>query len=146
MQTFKSSAFIIVKNVIYGIVGGAVAALIASWFLELTVAIIIGAVLGLLIIYFAVVGDNIEIVVESDHFFVRRRGKVKYAFKTDEVGIHAKIRTKSGDSSCALVVTKSDGSQTAIDCSMLGASRFHKLLAALHVTDAPVEVKTSGKE
>jgi hypothetical protein len=133
--------------VLYGVAGGAVAALIASWFLDLTAAVVIGAFLGLLIIYFTLFSDNIRIVVDGDDFTVFRRGKVRHSFKLSEVGVHARIRTKSGDSDCKLTVEDAAGGKTYIDCSMLGASRFYRLLEALHVTDSePAEIKTTKKE
>jgi hypothetical protein len=144
MLTFKSSAFIIVKNIIYGVFGGGVAALIASWFLDLTVAVAIGAVLGLLIIYFALFGDNIRVVVGDGEFSVFRGRKLKHSFKLNEVGFHASIRTKNGDSDCTLTVEQADGTKTSIDCGMLGASRFNRLLDALGVADSePIAVKTT---
>jgi hypothetical protein len=144
MLTFKSSIFILIKNVFYGVVGGAVAALIASYFLDLTIAIAIGVVLGLLIIFFTLFSDNIKVVVGEGDFTVFRRGKARYSFKLSEVGFHARIRTKSGDSDCKLTVEEANGNKTYIDCSMLGASRFYRLLDALHVTDSePTEIKTT---
>ncbi len=49
--TYESSIPVLVKNVVYGICGGFVAAIIVNWFLSITLAIIIGTILGALIIY-----------------------------------------------------------------------------------------------
>ncbi|MDR3295024.1 MAG: hypothetical protein LBT26_04215 [Clostridiales Family XIII bacterium] len=141
--TFKSSTFVIIKNIIYAVAGGLVAAFIANWFLDSRIAAAIGVFLCLLIAYFAMFGDNIRIVVGEDDFTVFRRRKLRHSFKLSEVSIHAKIRSTTGDSDCTLTVTERDGSQTHIDCTMLGGSRFYRLLDALRVTDPePVEVKT----
>ena len=106
------------KKASYGVLGGGVAALVASWFLELKFAVAIGVVLGLMIVYFAL----------------------------GEVELSAKIKTSDGDSDCTLTVTESNGTETNIDCSMLGRSRFYKLLDTLHVTDPePVAVSTKKK-
>ena len=148
MKEFKSSLFIIVKNVFYGIFGGAAIALIMYMFMEdLVIPIIVGTVLGLLIIYFAIVKDNIRIIVDPDRFTVYRGKKLKHSFNTKEVSMHAKIKTVDGDSDCTLTVTTPDGKETRIDCSMLGQSRFYKLLDALDVFDGePVEVRTKKKQ
>ena len=146
MITYKSSLFIIIKNIIYGIFGGGLAGLIASWFLELNISIIIGAVICFLICYFALVNDNIKLKIDGNDFYVYRLGKLKYHYKLDKVSLSAKIKTVDGDSDCILIVTEEGGGQTHIDCSMLGYSRFDRLLDTLGVTDPePVEVKTTVK-
>ena len=147
MLVFKSSLFVIVKNVAYALGGGAFAALIASIWLELIIAIIIGVAFALLMTYFAVFGDNFRVEVAGDIFTVYRRNKIKHQFDVTEVSLHARIKTVDGDSDCKLTVTGCDGKSAHIDLSMLGQSRFYKLLDALGVLDAePIEVKTTTKK
>lgn len=146
MKEFKSSNFIVLKNIVYGIFGGAFLALIAYWFLPFYIAAAIGCAAFLFMLYCALYGDRIRIVVEDDRFFIYRRKKLKHQFVRREVGLYAKIRTSDGDSDCTLTVEEADGNKTYIDCSLLGASRFYKLLDALDVTDPePVAVKTTKK-
>ena len=146
MKVYKSSLFVRIKNVIYGIFGGAILAWIANWFLRMELAIAIGVAAFLLIAYFALVGDNIKIIVEGDFFAVHKRGKEKYRFNYKEVGIHANIKTDGTDSDCLLTIEEANGKQTQLDCSMLGRSRFYKLLDSLQVTDAqPMKVATTKK-
>ncbi len=143
MTVIKSSALIMVKNTIYGVAGGFVAALIASWFLDLNIAIGIGVVLGLIMIYFALIGDNIRVEIDGDSLSFFSKGKLRHQFAISEVKLSAKIKTSRGDSDCDLAVTDKEGKITHIDCSMLGASRFYRLLDALHVTNSePIAVKT----
>lgn len=135
MITYKSSLFVIIKNVIYGVAGGAVLALILSWFIDnLVIAIAIAAVVGLFVVYLALFGDNIKIVIDGDDLSFYKMGKLKHHFKISEVGFRAKIKTRDGDSDCNLTVLSADGSETTIDCSMLGNSRFYKLLDSLDIT------------
>jgi len=143
MIVYKSSAFVIIKNVIYGVIGGVVAAFIAHIFLQWYLSAAIGVVLGLFVVYIALIGDNIKVVIDGDALSVYRRGKRKYYFKISEVELRARIKTTDGDSDCDLSVTERNGDVTCIDCSMLGKSRFYKLLESLHVTDAaPAAVRT----
>ena len=143
MKIYKSSLFIIVKNVIYGICGGAVIAFILNLLLLTYLAVIIGAVVGLLIIYFAVIGDNIRVVIDGDNFTVYRRGKAKHSFNMCEVSLEARIKNRAGD--CILTVTEQNGESTRIDCSMLGQNRFYRLLADLRVVGEPAEVVPTKK-
>ena len=146
VKVYKSSLFVKIKNVIYGIFGGGALTFIASWFVSLEIAIIIGVAGFLLMAYFALIGDNIRVIVDGDFFSVYRGKKEKHRFNWKEVGIHANIKTTDGDSDCKLTVEDPDGETTYIDCSMLGASRFYKLLDAIGVTDAkPVAVETIKK-
>ena len=147
MNIFKSSLFIIVKHVIYSIFGGVVITFLLNIFLHPLLSIVIGVALGLLFMYFAIIGDNFKVVVEDDRFTVYKRNKMKHQFYMDEVSLHAKIKTVNGDSDCTLTVTTADGEDIPIDLTMLGQSRFYKLLNALNVFDSePIEVKTITKK
>ena len=146
MTVFKSSLFIIIKNVIYGVLGGTFAAVILNVFIDLPWAIVCGILLGLLIIYVVIIRDNFKVVIEDDRFTVYRHNKVKYRFTLSEVSLNARIKTVDGDSDCTLMVTEQDGKTTYIDLSMLGQSRFYRLLDALMITDSePLEVKTTKR-
>ena len=143
MIVYKSSLFIIAKNVFYGIFGGGFAGLVASWFsLDLIFSIPIGVLVGSFIIYSALIGDNIRVEIDGDTLSFYRLGKLKHQFQISRVGLHAKIRTSDGDSDCNLTITDEEGKSTNIDCSMLGKSRFYKLLDSLKVFDEPVELPT----
>lgn len=145
-MVYKSSVFIKIKNVIYAIFGGAALSFIASWFLSLEIAIAIGAVIFLAITYFALIRDNIRIIVDGDYFSVYRGKKERHRFNRTEVSISAKIKTTNGDSDCTLTVEEPTGETTYIDCSMLGASRFEKLLESIGAAEPrTVEVITTKK-
>jgi|GEM_PF-889623 len=131
LKIYKSSLFIIVKNAVYGVLGGAVIAFFLNIFLLTYLAVIIGAVISLLIVYFAAIGDNIRVVIDGDTFTVYRRGKVKHSFNMCEVSLEARIKNRAGD--CILMVTEQNGESTRIDCSMLGQNRFYRLLEDLKV-------------
>lgn len=149
-KEYKSSLFVIGKNVLYGVGGAFVAALVLSWFLNGTLAVILGILAGLAIIYFAVIGDNIRVVLDDETLSIYRLGKLKHSFKLDESSFHAKVVTTTdstgSDSDCDLTVTGPDGEETRIDCSMLGYRRFMELLDDLGFNDGdPKAVPTLQK-
>ncbi|MDR1100762.1 MAG: hypothetical protein LBL34_00120 [Clostridiales bacterium] len=147
MITYKCSILVIIKNVIYSLFGGVAAWLVASCFLEFNTAVMIGVGLCVIMLYFTLFGDRIKITVDDDILAVYRHGKIKHQFNLKEVGLHANVRTSQGDSDCMLTITESNGDETSVDCSLLGASRFYKLLHTLKVTDpAPVVVETIKAE
>lgn len=151
MREYKSSLFVIGKNVVYGVGGGFVAALVLSWFLHAAIAVIGGLIAGAAIIYFAVFSDNISITVDDEKMEVFRFGKLLHSFKLSECGFKAKIVTTTGsavsDSDCDLTVSGPGESETTIDCSMLGRSRFLELLSDLGMDDKePVAVPTTAKK
>lgn len=150
-KEYKSSLYIIIKNIIYGIFGGAFATFIASIWLELTYSIAIGGTLGLLIIYFAVFGDNIRLLIDDEKLRIYRFRKLKHEFDLNEVSFSARIKTTydsaGSDSDCTLNVTKKDGETVSIDCSMLGARRFYRLLDDLEINNgAPTKLETKKKK
>lgn len=143
MKTFKSSVLIIVGNVLYGIIGSVVVAVLLSFFLMPWLSIVIGAIVGLVIVYFAVVGDNVKLTVDDETLTVYKGSRVKYNFDRSAVTMSAHIKNVDGDSDCKLTVTNVTGEETHIDCSMLGLNRFYLLLDALGVfKPEPVAVKT----
>lgn len=150
MKRYKSSLFVIGKNVLYGVGGGFVAALVVSWFAGGFTAVLVGIVAGLAIIYFAVYGDNIEITLDDGVMTVTRFGKLLHTFTVDECSFNAKVRTTSdmtgGDSDCTLRITRADGGEVHLDCSMLGERRFMELLDDLGFNDTePVALATTRK-
>lgn len=150
MKQYKRSLFVMVKNVLYGIGGGFVAALVASWFVGGILAVIVGLAAGLAIIYFAVYSDNIVVTLDEGVMSVHRFGKLLHTFAIGECGFNAKVVTTSdmtgGDSDCTLHVTRADGSEVHLDCSMLGRSAFMELLDDLGFNDTEVvPLATTGK-
>jgi hypothetical protein len=138
--------FVKIKHVVYGVFGGGLLALIASFFMRLEIAIAIGIAGFLLMAYSALIGDNIKIIVDDGWFSVFKGKKEKYRFNLNEVSIFASIKTTDGDSDCMLTVEEAAGEKTFIDCSMLGRNRFYKLLDTLGVTEPnPVQVITKKK-
>ena len=150
-KVYKSSLYIIIKNIVYGICGGGVAALIIHIWLELIPSIAIGTALGLFIIYLAVYSDNIKLVIDSEKLSIYRFSKLKHEFNLSEVSIGATVKTTydgaGSDSDCYLIITKSENEVERIDCSMLGARRFYRMLDDLEINNGdPVKIKTKKKE
>lgn len=149
MKEYKSSLFVIGKNIVYGVGGALVAMLVASWFLSDFLAVLLGLAAGAAIIYFAVIGDNIAVTLDDGTMTVRRLGKLLHTFEVGECSFHAKVVTTSdmtgGDSDCMLTVTDADGEETRLDCSMLGKSRFMELLDDLGFNDQPAVALATTK-
>ncbi len=142
MKIYKSSSFVIVKNCVYALFGGAAAALIASIWLDWQVAAAIGGGLCLLMLYFALFGDRISICIDGDSVRILRGQKVKQAFLLSQVELSAHIKTVDSDSDCTLTARYPDNSTKSIDCTMLGRARFLRLLDDLGVTNQPVKIPT----
>lgn len=148
MKEYKSSLFVIGKNIVYGIGGAFVAALVASWFLSGFLAVLIGLAAGAAIIYFAVIGDNITVTLDDATMSVHRLGKLLHTFNREECSFHAKVVTTTdvtSDSDCTLTVTDADGEETALDCSMLGKTTFMRLLDDLGFNDQPAVAVATTK-
>lgn len=141
MREFKSSLFVIGKNVAYGIGGALLVALVLSWFINTTIAVVLGIAAGAAIIYLAVHSNNIRVVVDGDAVAFFRGEKELHRFTLADHSFHAKIVTTTGsgipDSDCDLTVTAPDGTETEIDCSMLGHGRFMELLDCLGFNNQP---------
>lgn len=147
---YKSSLFVVIKNVVYGIGAAFVAALVLSWFINGYLALLLGMAAGAAIIYFAVHGDNIRVLLDDDTVSFYRGKKLLHAFNRVDHSFRAHVVTTidstGSDSDCDLTVIAPDGSETRIDCSMLGYRRFMGLLDGLGFNDqSPEQVETVKK-
>ena len=135
MITYKSSLLIILRNLICAAFGSGIVILLLSLFLELNAAIIIGFAALTYFLYLALAGNNIIIVINGDELSFYRQQKLKHRFNLNKVELYAKVRTINGSSDCSLIVIEGSCKQTCIDCSMLGAKTFYKLLYALNMNE-----------
>ena len=150
MTEYNSSLFVIGKNIVYAVAGSLVVMLVASWFLSGAVAVVLGVAVALLIVYFAVYRDNIRVTVDGDTLSFWRFGTLLHEFPVAECGFKANIVTRrdmtGGDSDCTLRVVDAGGEETSIDCSMMGKTRFMRLLEDLGLVNAPaVPLATTKK-
>ncbi len=146
MREFKSSLYVMGKNVAYGLGGAFLSGLVLSWFINSTVASILGLAVGAAIIYLAVHSNNIRVTVDGEAVSFYRKDRLLHRFTLSDHSFNAKIVTTTGsgisDSDCDLTVTAPDGTSTEIDCSMLGHGRFLELLDCLGFNDNPAPVET----
>ena len=147
-REYGASWLVIGKNVLYGVGGGFLAALVASWFVSFLLAVALGLVAGAAIIYFAVFADNITVVVDDETISVLRFGQSLHSFPREGHSFQARVVTTTGDglpdSECWLTVVDPGGNETRIDCGMLGRGRFLALLDDLGLNDPePIAVPTS---
>ncbi|MHD0318946.1 hypothetical protein [Fusobacterium sp. THCT1E2] len=147
MKEFKSNPLVILKNVFFVACAGFVLAIIANFFLSPTISKVLGALTFLGGTYFAVVLDNIRIIIDDDKLTFYRGKKETHSFIISECSFHSLITSTTGDSSCDLTIkTHENDYGTTIDCSMLGRGRYLQLLDALGFNDQePVNISTTKK-
>lgn len=147
MKEFKSNPLVILKNVLFAVCTGFVLAIIANFFLSPTISKGLGALAFLGGTYFAVVLDNIRVVIDGDRLTFYRGKKETHSFTISECSFHSLIRSTTGDSSCDLTIkTHENDYGTTIDCSMLGRGRYLQLLDALGFNDQePVNISTTKR-
>ena len=135
------------KNVLFAVCAGFVLAIIANFFLSPTISKGLGALAFLGGTYFAVVLDNIRVVIDGDKLTFYRGKKETHSFTISECSFHSLIRSTTGDSSCDLTIkTHENDYGTTIDCSMLGRGRYLQLLDALGFNDQePVNISTTKR-
>lgn len=151
MTIYKSSLFIIGKNIVYAVAGACVAAFILNIFVSEAVAVGIGALTGLAIAYLVIYQNIITVEVGDGIMTVSRFGKRQHEFELAGCSLRANIRTTSDstgtDSDCTLTVIREDGDETHIDCTMMGADRFYELLEDLGLVNPdPVPLRTTKKK
>jgi len=135
MITYKSSLLIILRNLICATFGSGLVTMLTILFLELHITIITGAAAFLYFLYLALAGNNITIIIRGNELSFYRQQKLEHRFNLNKVELYAKIRTINGGSNCCLIVSEGNCAQTSIDCSMLGAKTFYKLLYDLNMTE-----------
>ena len=147
MKEFKSNPLVILKNVLFAVCAGFVLAIIANFLLSPTISKGLGALAFLGGTYFAVVLDNIRVVIDGDRLTFYRGKKETHSFTISECSFHSLIRSTTGDSSCDLTIkTHENDYGTTIDCSMLGRGRYLQLLDALGFNDQePVNISTTKR-
>ena len=134
MKEFKSNPLVILKNVFFVACAGFVLAIIANFFLSPTISKVLGTLTFLGGTYFAVVLDNIRIIIDGDKLTFYRGKKETHSFIISESSCDLTIKTHENDYG------------TTIDCSMLGRGRYLQLLDALGFNDQePVNISTTKK-
>ncbi len=137
MREYKSSAAALVKNAVFGVVGGAAAGFALGYVFGPAVGAVAGVVLVLAALYFTVYQDNITITLDGERLCVLRFGKKLAEFPLAayrfEVGLQAQkmMGRAFGGTGCVLYVAKPGGKPQQLDCGMLGRKRFMELLQDL---------------
>lgn len=149
MKEYKPSIFVLAKNVVYGLAGGFVAALILDAFLPYVLAYLLGIAACIAILYFTLYSDNISVKLDESNISSFRFGKLLYEFPLEGTSFSAKIVTTQeavSDSDCYLTIKTFDGDEETIDCSMLGKNTFEELLKDLGLTDREAEKLETTKK
>ncbi len=136
MQEFKPSVPLLVKNTIYGLFGGFAAGFAIYYlFSSLPVGILIGAALGLAVLYFTLVQDNIIIRVDDDVLTVTRVGGKTREYRRAACRFEANMGITRGfglgDTPCFLLVHCENEKPQRVDCTMLGKKSFVALTEVL---------------
>jgi len=143
MEIYKPSMYITLKNAFYGLFIGVGAAWVAYYFLDFTTCIFVGIGVGLLCAYWIGFTGKVSIHVEGDRVLVLKGRTVTHSFSRGEVLLRMRVSTKNGDSNCSLTFATPGASETVIDCSCFGRSRFMKLCDRLEINQPEeIEAKT----
>lgn len=146
MIELKSKKTRIFKEIIYAFVGAIFLSYVFSIFLRDDIALIIGILAFLLFSYFAIVSDNIKVIIDGDDLIFYNGKKKKYHYAISQCSFSSSIEYSSGIDTCTLVVkTPEDEIGEYIDCSMLGEKNYLELLDILGFNDEVV-LETTKKE
>ena len=130
-DVFQSETLLRIRTLILGLFTAAILGTAASGFVQAGAAAAIGALLCIVVIYLALVIEDIKIIVDSRTFTMYRRDKVVHRFILDDIYVIANRKRDGAIKSCLLSIISEDHKITQIDCSILGKKQFARLLASL---------------
>ena len=141
MREFKPSVALLVKNTIYGLFGGFAAGFAIYYlFSSLPVGLLIGAALGLAVLYFTLVQDNITVCVDADALTVTRIGGKMREYRRAVCRFEANMGITRGfglgDTPCFLLIHCENEKPQRVDCTMLGKKSFVMLTEVLGLSQA----------
>lgn len=147
-KVYKTSVYRVLVNLIFGVGCAVVTWMLSGIWLDEPWAYVAGG--GVFVIYLLlVVSDNmISVHISGNSLTVRKRGNEIHSFQIDQCSFRARTRTTGGDTECNFTVITPDGTETDIDCELLGVRKFDVLLDDLGVIgeNAPVHKITTTKK
>ena len=133
-KVYKVRPHRVLVNLLFGVGAAIVVWLLSGVWLEEPMTYVAGG--GLFVLYCLLVlgGNFISIHLSGNTLTVQKRGKVIHSFQIDQCSFRSYTKSSGGDTECNLYVTTPDGSETHIDCELIGVTKFHQLLDDLGVT------------
>ena len=99
------------------------------WLTQLT-SIIITALIFLSYIWLVIWGNFINIIV-TDKELIVKNGKKEDSYEFNKYHFRAKTVSSRGDTECTLYAIDENGSETIIDCELIGIEQFMQLISDL---------------
>ena len=99
------------------------------WLTQLT-SIIITALIFLSYIWLVIWGNFITIIV-TDKELIVKNGKKEDSYEFNKYHFRAKTVSSRGDTECTLYAIDENGSETIIDCELIGLGQFMQLIRDL---------------
>lgn len=147
-KVYKTSGYRVLVNLAFGVGCSVVIGFLSGILLDEPWTYVAGG--AMFVIYFLLVisGNMISIHIGGNNLTVRKRGREIHSFQIDQCAFRARTKTTSGDTECNFTVIASDGSETDIDCELLGVRKFDLLLEDLGVVgeNAPVHKVATTKK
>ena len=129
-KVYKSRIYRILFNLLCGAALSFFVFYIAQiWLTQLT-SIIITALIFLSYIWLVIWGNFITIIV-TDKELIVKNGKKEDHYEFNKYHFHAKTVSSRGDTECTLYAIDENGSETIIDCELIGIGQFMQLISDL---------------
>lgn len=146
-KVYKTSAYRVLVNLAFGVGCAVVIGFLSGIWLEEPWTYVAGGVMFVIYLLLVIRGNMISIHINGNNLTVRKRGNEIHSFQIDQCSFRARTKTVSGDTECNFTVITPDGSETNIDCELLGVRKFDLLLEDLGVMgeNAPVHKVTTKR-
>ena len=126
-KVYKSRIYRILFNLLCGAALSFFVFYIAQiWLTQLT-SIIITTLIFLSYIWLVIWGNFITIIV-TDKELIVKNGKKEDRYEFSKYHFHAKTVSSRGDTECTLYAIDENGSETIIDCELIGIGQFMELI------------------
>lgn len=150
MSVYKTRAFRVVMNIVYGLFFAFVVGILTVYFTEneLYGMVAAGAAL-LLYLLMVVVGNTLTITVNGNTMTVKK-GKKTTTYELDQCSIGFVKSYDSVSTDYTLKIKKPNGDIDHIDCDVLGGAQFNQLLKDIGMDEAQsratkLETKKKGE-
>ena len=145
---FKSSKFVVIKSLLITLLGTVVFGIIVYVLTHNELYGMIAILLAILLsLYMSYSEWFFKVVLEDETLKVYHGSKLKQEIALTDAALSSKTKTGGNNigMDCALTISNSEDTYT-IDCTALGAKKYHQLLDALGFDENAVNVlETQGK-
>ena len=129
-KVYKSRIHRIIFNFLCGAVLSFFIFFIAQIWLSQLISVIIASLIFLLYIWLVIWGNFITIIV-TDKELIVKNGKKEDHYEFNKYHFRAKTVSSRGDTECTLYAIDENGSETIIDCELIGIGQFMQLISDL---------------